>query len=170
MSVPTQADRGVRFRRAVGLLPTGVTVLTTLTDGEPHGTTLNTFASVSLDPLLVMVSVGTSSRTLDRLRRSGEFAVTVLGGGQQQVARRFADPDRPAGAAGFAGYRWGTAPQSGCPVLLEGISYFDCVVDHTHPAGDHTVVFGAVRAFDVLTDRPPLLFVRSRLVPLDQRP
>lgn len=166
MSLRTGTGAGLEFRRAAGLFPTGVTVLSTLVDGEPHGMTVNTFASVSLDPLLVLVSLSTSSRTLARVQRSGAFVVTVLGADQRQVARWFADPARPSGAAGFAGVPRRPAPHSGAPVLAEGVAYFDCEVDRAHAAGDHTVVIGAVRTFDVLSDRPPLLFVRSRFAHL----
>lgn len=163
MSTQTQ------FRRTAARFPTGVTVLSTVLDGEPHGMTVNSFATISIDPLLVLVSINNNSRTYERITRSGVFAVTVLGSCQQHVARWFADSTRPAGVAAFAGMPWRPAPHSRSPILLEGVSYFDCVVDQMHLAGDHTMVVGAVRAFDVLSDRPPLLFVRSRFTqPSDQ--
>jgi flavin reductase (DIM6/NTAB) family NADH-FMN oxidoreductase RutF len=169
MSTRTEPDLGVRFRHAAGRFPTGVTVLSTVVDGEPHGMTVNSFASISIDPLLVLVSVNTNSRTYERIQRSGVFAVTVLGAGQQQVARWFANAARPPGAASFAGTPWRPAPYSRAPVLAEGISYFDCVVDRVYVAGDHTMVIGAVRAFDVLSDQPPLLFVQRQYAQLPDR-
>ncbi len=166
MSASAHVDQSVRFREVAARLPTGVTVLSTLVDGEPHAMTVNTFTSISLEPLLVLVSVNNSSRSRERIERSGAFAVTVLGAGQQQVAHRFASSSRPVGDAELAGIQWRPAPYSRSPILLDGIGYFDCVVDRIHLAGDHTIVLGEVRAMDVLSDRPPLLFVRSRLTQL----
>ncbi|MCP2242616.1 flavin reductase family protein [Lentzea aerocolonigenes] len=155
-----------RFRSTAATFPTGVTVLSTVSDGEPHGMTVNSFASISIDPLLVLVSVNSSSRTYERIVQSGSFAVTVLSDGQQEVARWFANSQRPSGADSFAGVSWKPAPHSRSPVLLDGISYFDCELDQAYTAGDHTMLIGAVRAYDVLSDRPPLLFVRSRFTEL----
>jgi flavin reductase (DIM6/NTAB) family NADH-FMN oxidoreductase RutF len=156
----------VRFRTTAATYPTGVTVLSTVADGQPHGMTVNSFASISIDPLLVLVSVTSDSRTYESIERSGVFAVTVLSEGQRQVAKWFADSKRPVGAESFAGLSWKPAPHSRSPILLDGISYFDCVVDQVHVAGDHTMVVGEVRAFDVLSQRPPLLFVGSRFTEL----
>jgi flavin reductase (DIM6/NTAB) family NADH-FMN oxidoreductase RutF len=150
------------FRSTAATFPTGVTVLSTVVDGQPHGMTVNSFVSVSIDPLLVLVSVTSGSRTCEWIDRSGVFAVTVLSDGQQPEARWFADPGRPSGAEAFAGLSWKSAPYSRSPILLDGVSYFDCVVDRMHVAGDHTVFIGDVRAHDVLSDRRPLLFVGSR--------
>jgi len=169
MNTQTEPDLGMRFRHAAGSFPTGVTVLSTVVDGEPYGMTVNSFASISIDPLLVLASVNSNSRTYKQVERSGMFAVTVLGNGQQQVAQWFANSARPTGAVAFADIPWRPAPHSRSPILAEGISYFDCVVDHVHVVGDHTMVIGAVRVFDVLSDRPPLLFVQSRFAQLPDK-
>lgn len=161
-TVPDPGEVQRRFRQAAGRFPTGVTVVSTIADGAPHGITVNAFATVSLYPLLVLVAFTNHSRTLEYVRASGMFAVTVLGAHQQDVARWFANPNRPSGAEGFAEVAWRAAPQTGSPVLIDGVSYFDCVVDGTHTAGDHTVVIGRVQTFDLLADCSPLLFVRSR--------
>ncbi|MFD7660924.1 flavin reductase family protein [Actinosynnema sp. NPDC059797] len=162
MSTAVEPDLGRRFRHAAGRFPTGVTVLSTVEGGRPCGMTVSSFTSVSLDPLLVLVSLGNGSRTCERIRRSGVFAVTVLADAQQEVARWFAGRARPDGEVAFDGIPWRPAPHSSAPILTDGVSFFDCAVEQVHAAGDHTVVIGAVRAFDVLSDRPPLLFVRSR--------
>lgn len=159
-----------RFRRTAGRFPTGVTLLTTVTDGQPHGLTVNAFTTVSLAPLLVLASLRTGSRTYHHVRRSGVFAVTVLGAHQERVARLFADPNRPEGAKAFQGIPWRAAPHTGCPILSDGLGYFDCAVERSCPAGDHTVLIGAVRAFDLLNDRTPLLFVRSEFGGLSEAP
>lgn len=163
-----RSDPGRRFRRAAGCFPTGVTVLTTLVDGQPHGMTVNSFASVSIDPELIQVSVRNDSQTYRHITESGGFAVTVLDARQQDVARWFARSGRPSGAAAFAGIDWMPAPVTGSPILPDGVSYFDCHVDSTHRTGDHTTLVGAVRAFDVLSDGVPLLFVGSKFADLRQ--
>ncbi|WP_158255728.1 flavin reductase family protein [Amycolatopsis sp. BJA-103] len=152
---------GERFRRTASRFPTGVTVLSTVVDGQPHGMTVNAFTSVSVDPLMILVSVNHDSRTYRHISSSAVFAVTMLSAGQEGVARAFADPKRPSGARSFVDIPWRAAPYTGCPILPEGVGYFDCVLDRIHPVGDHAVLIGAVRAFDVLTGRPPLLFLHS---------
>lgn len=154
---------GRQFRLAAGRFPSGVTVVTTVADGEPHGTTVNAFTTVSLSPLMILVVLGATSRLHDKIHRSGMFTATVLGGHQEDDARWFADSARPSGLTGFAGRAWRPATFSGAPVLTEGIAYFDCAVAAAYPAGDHTVFIGAVEDFERISDRPALLFADSRL-------
>jgi flavin reductase (DIM6/NTAB) family NADH-FMN oxidoreductase RutF len=163
------SDDAARFRDAAGRFATGVTVVSTLSDGVPHAMTVNSFMSVSIDPVLVLVSLRNAAWTGRQIRRSGVFAVTVLGAGQEALARWFAHPQRPAGAKAFADVDWRPGPVTGAPILPDGIGYFDCEMHATHAAGDHALVVGAVAPFGVLSDRPPLLFVRSRIGALPQR-
>ncbi|MFJ8677145.1 flavin reductase family protein [Streptomyces sp. NPDC093589] len=161
---PDAAERRL-FRRAAGRFPTGVTVITAMADGQPHGMTANAFSTVSMDPLMILVSLGNTSRLREHALREGAFAVTVLAAHQEADARHFADPARAPGAAGFAGRPWRAADHAGSPVLTEGVAAFDCSVAAAFPAGDHTVLLGRVERFDVLSHRPPLLFADSRLLP-----
>jgi flavin reductase (DIM6/NTAB) family NADH-FMN oxidoreductase RutF len=156
-------DEAARFRDAAGRFATGVTVVSTLADAVPYAMTVNSFMSVSLDPLLVLVSLRNEAWTARQIRRSGVFAVTVLGADQEGLARWFAHPQRAAGAKAFVDVDWCPGPVTGAPVLPAGIGYFDCEVHAAHAAGDHELVIGAVVDFDALSDRPPLLFVRSRI-------
>ncbi|MEU2158770.1 flavin reductase family protein [Streptomyces sp. NPDC019396] len=161
VTAPVQDEAG--FRQVAGRLPTGVTLLSTVIDGQPHATLVNSFTTVSTDPLLVLVSLSTAGRTCARVTATGAFAVTVLSAEQRDAAQRLADPTRALGIEAM-GDDWRPAPHSGAPVFAEGVGYFDCAVEQAHQAGDHTVVIAGVRAFGVLSDRAPLLFVRSRLV------
>jgi flavin reductase (DIM6/NTAB) family NADH-FMN oxidoreductase RutF len=151
------------FRRAAGRFPTGVTVLTCVRGGELHGMTVNSFATVSLDPLLILAILGTGSQTTEQVLFGGGFAVTVLSYLQERTARSFADSSRTRGSAAFSDVSHAPAASTGSPVLLDGIAYFDCAVESVYPAGDHTILVGAVRAFGQLSDEPALLFSRSRL-------
>lgn len=132
------------FRRTVGLFTTGVTIIATCHDGILHGMTANAFASVSLDPLLVLVCVDRSAGMHELLPESGRFAVSVLSTGQERESVWFASPRRPAGTDQFDGVDWDPAPHSGCPVLRDAVAWLDCRVTEQHVAGDHTIFIGEV--------------------------
>lgn len=151
------------FRRACAQFVTGITVVSTVTGDQPHAATVNSFTSVSVDPPLVLVCLRKGGRIAHRIARSGSFAVTVLGGGQRELALRLADPRRVPGAAEFAGPEWLPAPRSAAPVHREGLGYFDCVVHQRHDAGDHDIVIGRVTALSLLSDDPQLVFSRSSI-------
>ncbi|WP_225824770.1 flavin reductase family protein [Streptomyces naphthomycinicus] len=161
MTAAATTERTALFRRTASRFPTGVTVLTTVTDGEPYGMTANAFLTLSLDPLLVAVAVGVGSRAFERVPAAGRFAVTVLGDRQTATARRFADPARPAGTAAFADDPWTPGPATGCPVLTDGVGFFDCSVEAVHPAGDHVLVVGRAESFGPLDGVRPLVFTEG---------
>lgn len=151
-----------RFRQVVGRFATGVTVVTTRSDGVPHGMTVNAFASVSLDPLLILVCVDRSASLHPMLAASGVFAVTVLGGGQERESMFFASPERPGGRDQFAGIAWHDAPVTGSPVLSGGLAYLDCRLVEVLPGGDHSVFLAEVVDAGTLRDGDPLVFYQSR--------
>jgi flavin reductase len=146
------------FRQAMGSFPTGVTVVTVASDdGNMHGVTVNSFSSVSLDPMLVMVCLTETSRGVGLIERAGAFVVNVLSAGQQDLSRWFADRHRPVGSAMFDGVPFEPGA-TGCPVLADAAASFDCRLRQSHSAGDHLIVLGEVVA---LVHRPhlePLLF------------
>jgi flavin reductase len=146
------------FREAMGSFPTGVTVVTVASDeGNIHGITVNSFSSVSLDPMLVLICLKRTSRGLDLIERGGAFAVNVLSAGQHDLARRFANRHRPAGPAMFDGvpYKPGV---TGCPFLVDATASFDCRLRRSHPAGDHLIVLGEVVALVHRPQLEPLIF------------
>lgn len=167
---PDRSDRTALFRRTAGRFPTGVTVVTTHADDGPYGMTANAFLTLSLDPLLIAIGIGDRSRAHGHIRRSGRFAVTVLSDRQKATARRFADPERPVGTAAFAADAWKPGPGTACPVLLDGVGYFDCTVHEVHPAGDHHLVIGRVEDFGPLGGETPLVFVDSAFAAPDPGP
>jgi flavin reductase len=158
------------FRQAMGSFPTGVTVVTVAGDDRSlHGMTVNSFSSVSLDPMLVMVCLDGTSRGLGLIERAGVFVVNVLSAGQQDVSRWFANRHRPVGSAMFDAVRFETG-ETGCPVLVEATASFDCRVRQSHRAGDHLIVLGEVVA---LTHRPqlePLIFHAGTYKALEREP
>lgn len=145
-----------QFREVLGRFATGVTIITAMDGDEPVGLAANSFTSLSLDPPLVLFCVGSSSSTWPRLRRSGKFAVNILGEHQEETSRVFAT--KGADRFGVTPWREGV---SGSPVLEDAIAYLDCTAEAEYPGGDHTIVVGRVVDLDVREDGRPLLFYRG---------
>ncbi len=151
---PSAID-AMEFRRALGHFATGVTVVTYQPDGvdEFRGTTVNSFTSVSLDPPLILVSLGRQTRSAAALRPGKPFAVNVLHHGQRELAMHFAGWPKPETAVEWE-VRGGVPHLAGC-----GAS-FRCVTRDVHEAGDHLLVVGLVEEFQA-GGAPPLLFYRG---------
>ena len=146
------------FRKAMGSFPTGVTVVTVATGGSTmYGVTVNSFSSVSLDPMLVLVCLSENSRGGGLIEQAEAFAVNVLSAGQRDVARWFADPNRPAGSMMFDGAPF-EAGVTGCPVLFDATAFFECRLRQSHHAGDHLIVLGEVIALVHRPELEPLIF------------
>ncbi len=163
----TRTVTPARLRSVARRFATGVTVVTSRADGAPVGMTVNSFATVSLEPATVVVAVRVGSRLACAVRRSGVFAITVLAAGQTACARRFADPKRPFGAACFAEFATHPEPSTGCLVLSDGIAYFACSAHAAHRYGDHIVLIGGVTACGPLRAAPALAFADGVFTHLD---
>jgi flavin reductase len=148
------------FRAALGSFATGVSVMTTEVDGEPHGMTANALSSVSLEPPLVLVCVDRDALMADLVQRAGVFALSFLGADQESLSWHFADPDRALGAAGFEGVASRTAA-TGCRVLEHTVGWVDCEVVQSVDAGDHVVVIGRVVASHADEAIAPLVYFRG---------
>jgi flavin reductase len=146
------------FRKAMGSFPTGVTVVTVACgDGSVHGVTVNSFSSVSLDPMLVLVCLNETSRAVSLIERAGAFGVNVLSEGQQDISRWFADQHRPAGVMMFDGVPFEPGA-TGCPVLADAATSFDCALRQSYRAGDHLILLGEVVALVHRPQLEPLIF------------
>ena len=144
------------FRNALGTYATGVTVITaTGTDGKPYGLTCNSFASVSLNPPLVLWSLGMFSQGLSIFQNAGHFAVNVLGASQQALARKFATSSEDK----FAGVEW-TAGLGNAPLLKGSVANFQCRAVDRYYGGDHVIFLGAVEAY-AYDRKEPLLFAHG---------
>jgi flavin reductase (DIM6/NTAB) family NADH-FMN oxidoreductase RutF len=154
------------FRHAMGHFASGVTVMTTTADGRMHGMTVSAFASQSLDPLLILVSVERSTEMHKLVMASRTFAINVLGEQGEGTARFFADNARLKGPEFAEGaYHLGV---SGAPLLNEAIAYLEATVERTLDAGDHSVIVGRVTALEVRkSDAEPLIYYRSGYRRLD---
>ena len=158
------------FRQAMSSFATGVTVVTVASgDGNMHGMTVNSFSSVSLDPMLVLVCLNERSRGVSLIARAGAFVVNVLSAGQQDVSRRFADRNRPAGSAMFDGVPFEPGV-TGCPVLADATASFDCRLWQLHRAGDHLIVLGEVVALVHRPQLEPLIFHAGTYKALEHAP
>jgi len=146
------------LRDALGSFATGVTIVTTLAaDGTPVGLTANSFASVSLDPALLLVCVANTSSSLPSLLAAQHFAVNILHIGQQPISNRFTRKDEDRFAA--------TACQPGLhaiPLIAAALANFECERFAVHEAGDHRVFIGRVVRARFDRSRDPLLFYRGR--------
>lgn len=152
------------FRRVLGTFATGVTVITAPpADGEhsPAGFACQSFASLSLDPPLVVFMVARTSTTWPRIARAGVFCVNVLAAGQSVLCRGFA----VSGADKFAGVPYDAAPVSGSPRLAGAAAWVDCAVHAVHTGGDHLIVVGRVDALGTTEEETaPLLFHKGRFL------
>jgi flavin reductase (DIM6/NTAB) family NADH-FMN oxidoreductase RutF len=144
------------FRSALGTFATGVTIITAMgSDGKPYGLTCNSFASVSINPPLVLWSLGMYSQGLPVFQNASHFAVNVLGASQQALATRFAKSsvDR------FDGVDW-KAGLGQAPLLTDSVAWFQCRAANRYYGGDHVIFLGAVEAY-AYNRKEPLLFVRG---------
>lgn len=154
-SAGASAIDSMEFRRALGHFATGVTVVTYAPEGidEFRGTTVNSFTSVSLDPPLVLVSLGRQTRSAAALRPGSGYAINVLHHGQRDLAMHFAGRPQP-------GTRVDWEVRGGVPQLADCGACFRCVARDVHKAGDHLLVVGLVEEFQA-HGHPPLLFYRG---------
>jgi len=145
------------LRVALGQYATGVAVVTAAdADGRPVGLTVNSFASVSLDPPLVLWSLGRNSACLPAFKACSHFAVNVLAAEQVELSNRFA----AAALDKFAHLEW-TPGLGGAPLLAGCCARFECHNQTHHPGGDHLIFIGRVERF-AREERPPLVFHGGR--------
>jgi flavin reductase (DIM6/NTAB) family NADH-FMN oxidoreductase RutF len=144
------------FRDALGTFATGVTIVTAMAaDGKPFGVTCNSFASVSLNPPLVLWSLGMFSQGLTVFQNASHFTVNVLGASQQELASQFAK----SSANKFAGVTW-TPGLGNAPVLADSVANFQCRAASRYYGGDHVIFLGAVEAY-AYNRQEPLLFAHG---------
>ena len=143
------------YRRALGQFATGVTVVTAQTPAGRVGNTVNSFASVSLDPPLVLWSLSKTSRSLSGFKQVAGFAVNVLGADQICVSQKFssAQVDKFDSVACSTG-------ANGSPVIDDAIAVFECDTETIHDCGDHLIIVGRVSRYSHREGKP-LLYVQG---------
>ncbi len=151
----------IEFRKAMGSFATGVTIITLDLDGEVHGMTANAFASVSLDPLLVLVCVDHATRTHAHLHAKKRFGINVLSEHQRAISEYYARPIRThERAEEEAGARFDRT-KHGTPMLDGALAYLECRLHSEQEAGDHTIFIAEVEDV-VVREGEPLLFFRGK--------
>jgi flavin reductase (DIM6/NTAB) family NADH-FMN oxidoreductase RutF len=144
-----------RFKEAMSRFASGVTVVTTEHEGALYGMTVSSFASLSLHPPLVLVSIEKPVKTHDAIRAAGRFGVSILASTQADVSGKFASKaeDKFSGVAIRRG-------ESGLPLIDGAICTLECRVHEQYPGGDHSIFVGEV--LDAQTSEgAPLVYYRS---------
>lgn len=151
------------FRSALGQYATGVAIVTALEDtGRPVGMTINSFASVSLDPPLVLWSVQLNTTSSQAFRTCGRFSVNVLAADQQETAMRFARTDEHK----FLDFPVDTG-LGGVPLIPGALATFECSTWAVYPGGDHEIIVGKVENL-ITRPGPALGFHQGKFLTLEQ--
>lgn len=145
-----------QLRRAMRAWTTGVTVITAVHDGQQYGMTVNSLASVSLEPPIVCLTLKQLTHTHELIERSGEFAATILSDSQKELSDRFAGKvpdihDR------FEGVETETLLLN-APLIKGGLAYLNCRVMSAHPAGENTLFLAEVVAAKNENAGSPLVY------------
>jgi flavin reductase (DIM6/NTAB) family NADH-FMN oxidoreductase RutF len=146
-----------QFRQVMGNFATGITVVTTRdSNGKPRGLTVNSFTSVSLEPLLVLVCFDKKLSSLEAFTDSKWFGISMLSEHQEELSRLFAkrDSDRPENLY-FEG-------KFGMPLLKNSLAVMECETVEMYPGGDHFIFLGEVKNAEALHVGQPLLYFRGK--------
>jgi flavin reductase (DIM6/NTAB) family NADH-FMN oxidoreductase RutF len=146
------------FRRALGMFPTGVAVVTArAASGAFVGLTINSFSSLSLEPPLVLWSLNAASPSLGAFDRAQHFAVNVLAEDQVELSKRFASqrPNKFAHLEVRAGV-------DGVPLIAGCAAHLECRTYARHNGGDHILFIGHVERLGYDTHKRPLVFYGGR--------
>lgn len=145
------------FRRACGRFATGVTIASVMDNqGTPHGLTVSSFTSVSLDPPLVLICLGQDVSVIDIFRAAPYFGINVLADNQRDLSERFARK----GHDRFNGLAWHRG-ETGVPLLRGTLAEIECLVERRITAGDHDIFVAEMVAARV-GDGEPLIHFASR--------
>jgi flavin reductase (DIM6/NTAB) family NADH-FMN oxidoreductase RutF len=146
------------FRKVLSHFGSGVTIVTTSdTDKRPTGLTCSSFASVSLDPPLILVCVDHKAQSFNALRDAERFAVNILSTAQEAVSRRFATSKITDKFEGVPH----AVSDLGLPLLHESLAHLECTTVSKHVEGDHTIFVGRVERISV-PGGEPLLYFKGR--------
>lgn len=143
------------YRDALGRFGTGVTLITTHTAQGPIGMTVNSFASVSLNPALVLWSVAKKSGRYDAFINATNFAIHILAEDQYDLAMAFAK-----NADAFEDSDW-EFNESNIPLAKKALARFECETNVVHDGGDHSIMIGRVQKFSQRNGQP-LLFTAGK--------
>ncbi len=166
---PMTADQQRELRWMMGRFATGVTVVAARQGPFLSGMTANAIASISVDPPMMMASIGRRSETHTAIVGSHSFAISVLSAEQRELAECFAQPVTATKLKRFCDAPWHEA-ETGSPILEGAIAYFDCRLVARYDGGDHSIFLGEVVAAGYEERAEPLIFFAGayrRLEPPD---
>ena len=148
------------FRKVVGRFATGVAIVTTRLGDIDHAMTINSFTSVSLDPLLVLFCAEKAARFHDAVLQAGVWGISVLPATMEEASRFFAHRGRPLNGqlATWAHHRGA----SGVALFDDAIATLECATTAVHDGGDHSIVVGGVTALGTPSGAAPLLYHEGR--------
>jgi flavin reductase (DIM6/NTAB) family NADH-FMN oxidoreductase RutF len=145
------------FKRASGRFATGIAIATVRdAHGTPHGLTVNSFTSVSLDPPLVSICLGHAVSLIEMFRAASYFGINVLAGNQRALAERFAR----SGQDRFEGIAWEAGP-NGVPVIAGVLAAMECRVTERIVAGDHDIFLARMLTARVMEGKPLVYFASA---------
>jgi flavin reductase (DIM6/NTAB) family NADH-FMN oxidoreductase RutF len=125
---------------------------------EFFGMTINSFASVSLEPPLILFSIDNKSSNLQLFKKNHYFSLNILGEEQITLAKAFATPKNSN--------KWGVEPyflgKFGNPIFQNSIGFFECKRHRVIKAGDHHIILAEVLDFEEMSQCPPLLYVKGK--------
>jgi flavin reductase (DIM6/NTAB) family NADH-FMN oxidoreductase RutF len=146
------------LRAAMNLFPTGVTVVTTGRGEAAEGMTANAVVSISLDPLLFLVSVHKGARLNQRIKEERYYAVNLLAADQEGLSRLFASPERSSGLSAVNSLNDGYG-RTGAPLAAGALAAIECELEAVYPGGDHDLFLGRIVAVHMGdTRKGPLVF------------
>jgi flavin reductase (DIM6/NTAB) family NADH-FMN oxidoreductase RutF len=146
------------FRQALGCFPTGVAVVTAHSPtSHPMGITVNSFASVSLDPPLVLWCLDRGSDRFHTFTTAAGFTISLLGTAHETVSSRLAKQ----GEHSLDGIDL-LPTELGPPALADALAIFECACEAVHDGGDHAILVGRVLRFARREAGEPLVFFRGR--------
>ena len=146
------------LRNVLSKFATGVTVVSTIDcDGKPIGMTANSFTSVSLDPPLVLWSIGINQPSYDAFLKAKGYSVSILSKDQKDICDLFSSPTENK----FSDIDY-TLTDNGFPIIQKSLAWFDCLKWNNYPGGDHQILVGEIKNFSA-DENDPLIFWNGSL-------
>jgi flavin reductase (DIM6/NTAB) family NADH-FMN oxidoreductase RutF len=144
------------FRHCLGRFATGVTIVTTIADKNPVGVTINSFASLSLSPPLVLFSLDKGSSVYESFINSDNFVVNILAREQEDLSRLYSAP----AAIDWTTIKY-TKDTNNCPIFDGNIAYLECSKELIQNGGDHSIFILKVNKLKQVSDAKPLLYYKG---------
>lgn len=152
------------FKKVVGSFATGVAVATTMHEDKPVGMTINSFTSVSLDPLLILFCIDHKANCLQLFKKHPNFSINLLTAKQQNISNLFAFKTEDQ----WSDVSW-EATEFNTPFLTESLAALHCSVEQIIEAGDHSIFIGRVVGMDLdasQNNQDPLLYFKGQYASL----